>query len=161
MTHVDSTRPVNRRRLLLAAAAAFVGASASASIAAERRALTVYKTPYCTCCEGWIAHMAKAGFTPEVVRVEDLNPIRRRLGVPFALSACHTGVTGGYVVEGHVPSADVLRLLKERPKALGLTVPGMPFGAPGMETSGVARETFDTLMLLDAKGRTRVFAHHG
>ncbi len=147
-----------RRALVLGApAAAVLGGCIKRS---TPTALTVYKTPSCGCCKGWVTHMTRAGFIPTVVEMDDLNPIRDKLGVPFAISSCHTGVVGGYVVEGHVPPADVVRLLKEKPKAIGITVPGMPFGSPGMEQAGAPPEAFDTLLLLDRAGRTQVFAHH-
>ena len=86
--------------------------------------------------------------------------VRDKLGIPFAISSCHTGVVDGYAIEGHVPPEDVKRLLREKPKAIGLTVPGMPFGSPGMEQAGAPPEDFDTLLLLDRSGRTQVFARH-
>ena len=147
----------SRRNALLGLAAAGLGGSAQAA----GLAVTVYKTPYCGCCTGWVTHMTRAGFRPTVVNVEDLAPIRAKYGVPFELSSCHTGLVGGYVVEGHVPPSDVLRLLKDRPKALGIVVPGMPLGSPGMETPRGDAEAYDTLLLLDRNGRTRVFARHG
>ena len=147
---------LSRRALLVGAAAALPGAA----LAAPQPALTVYKTPWCGCCRGWVTHMTRAGFRVTVVEREDLAPVRKQHGVPFELSSCHTGVTGGYVVEGHVPPADVLRLLRERPKALGIAVPGMPLGSPGMESPTGEAERFDTLLLLRG-GKTRVFARHG
>jgi len=128
---------------------------------AEAREVIVYKTPWCGCCGGWVTHMRRAGFAPKVVELEDLAPVRAKHGIPFTLSSCHTGLVGGYVVEGHVPPADVVRLLRERPKGLGLVVPGMPIGSPGMEQPGGATERFETLLLLDRGGRTRIFATHG
>lgn len=149
---------LSRRRVLAAGTAlAFTAGCARA----EARDLVVYKTPWCGCCRGWITHMTRAGFRPKVVELDDLAPIRRKHGIPFRLSSCHTGLVGGYVVEGHVPPQDVQRLLRERPKGLGLTVPGMPIGSPGMEQPGGPREPFETLLLLDRAGRTRVFARHG
>ena len=145
------------RRALLTAGAALLPAAA---LAAAPRKLTVYKTPWCGCCKGWVTHMTRAGFQVSVVELEDLAPVRAKHGVPFALSSCHTGVAAGYVLEGHVPPADVLRLLRERPKALGLTVPGMPLGSPGMETPTGEKEAYATLLLLKG-GRTRVFARRG
>ena len=147
----------SRRTILLAAAALLIPVSACA---AQAREITVYKTPWCGCCGGWVSHLRAAGFVTEVVSVDDLNPIREKYGVPFALSSCHTGVSAGYVFEGHVPAADVLRLLAEKPKAIGLTVPGMPFGSPGMEVPNARPEAFETLLLLK-DGRTRVYARHG
>ena len=156
MTAIAAALP--RRGLILGLTAAI---AAGGSAQAATRSITVYKTPYCGCCKGWITHMIRAGFSPKVIEVEDLAPIRARHGVPFRLSSCHTGLIGGYVVEGHVPPKDVVRLLAERPKALGITVPGMPIGSPGMESPHGATEAYATLLLLDRSGKTRVFARHG
>lgn len=146
------------RRTVLLAAAATVFAPAAA-YAAQAREITVYKTPWCGCCGGWVKRLQEAGFKTEVVEVQDLAPIRQKHGVPFELSSCHTGVAGGYVFEGHVPIADVERVLKEKPKALGVAVPGMPLGSPGMDPPGAPKEAFDTLLLLK-DGTTRVYARH-
>lgn len=145
-----------RRRLL-----ALVGASALAlpAQAAAGLAITVYKAWGCTCCEGWIAHMARAGFQPRVVVVEDLSREWRKHGVPDTLSSCHLGLVGGYITVGHVPASDVRRLLRERPKAVGLSVPGMPDGSPGMERADGKRDAYETLLLLPG-GKSRVFARH-
>ena len=134
-------------------------ASAPAALAGPLP-LTVYKTASCGCCKGWIAIMARAGYRPKVEVVEDVTPLNKRYGVPFELSSCHLATVGGYVTVGHVPPADIARLLKERPKALGLTVPGMPIGSPGMEMPDGRREAYATLLLLP-DGKTRVFAQHG
>ena len=156
---MTSPPPLLPRRALLAALPALVAAGCAAQAAPTE--ITVYKTPWCGCCGGWVAHLTRAGFRPRVVEVEDLAPVRTRHGVPSALSSCHTGLIGGYVVEGHVPPADIARLLSEKPAAVGLAVPGMPVGSPGMETPQGDREPFATLLLLDRAGRTRVFARHG
>lgn len=120
--------------------------------------LTVTKTPWCGCCEGWIEHMKHAGFDVTVHNEEDLNPIKEKMGVPPRLQSCHTGEVEGYVIEGHVPAADVLRLLAERPEARGLTAPGMPVGSPGMEM-GDRKDAYDVL-LINKDGTTEVFAKH-
>ena len=146
------------RRNLLAAAAAVL--AAPHAWAAAPPPLTVYKTASCGCCRGWITIMTRAGYRPKVVNVEDVTPIGKRHGVPFELASCHLATVGGYVVVGHVPAADVGRLLKERPKALGITVPGMPLGSPGMEMPDGRKEPYQTLLLLPG-GKTRVFARHG
>lgn len=146
------------RRNLLAAAAAVL--AAPHAWAAAPPPLTVYKTASCGCCRGWITIMTRAGYRPKVVNVEDITPIGKRHSVPFELSSCHLATIGGYVVVGHVPAADVGRLLKERPKALGITVPGMPLGSPGMEMPDERKEPYQTLLLLPG-GKTRVFARHG
>lgn len=145
------------RRLLLAATAGAL--TATAARAAPARALTVYKTPTCGCCGGWVAHMRRNGFAATVIEQVDLTPVRRRLGVPDAVVSCHTAVIDGYALEGHVPATDILRLLAERPQAAWLAVPGMPLGSPGMEVPDGTRDAFDTLLIL-RDGRTRVFARH-
>lgn len=146
---------ISRRALLIAAPALGLAAPAIAA----PPPLTVYKTESCGCCQGWITTMTRAGYRPKVIVVDNISPIGRKHGVPFELSSCHLSTIGGYVVVGHTPAADVARLLRERPKALGLTVPGMPLGSPGMETPDGRKEPFETLLLLPG-GKTRVFARH-
>ena len=147
---------MDRRTILLAGAAALAAANAHAAALPE---VTVYKTPWCACCGGWVTHLRRAGFRVQVLEREDLDPIRAQNGVPAELASCHTAKVGPYALEGHVPPADVLRLLKQKPKAVGLAVPGMPLGAPGMEIPNGQREAFDTLLLLPG-GRSQVFARH-
>jgi hypothetical protein len=147
------------RRLLLAAPLAFAATEAACTTPAAAQRVTIYKASSCTCCEGWVRHMQRAGFTTVVTAVDDVSTIWRRHHVPDALSSCHLGLVGGYVVVGHVPPADVRRLLTQRPRAIGITVPGMPFGSPGMENPDVPRESFQTLLMLPGGG-TRVFASH-
>jgi len=120
--------------------------------------IRVHKTPWCGCCGGWVEHLRRSGFQPTVVEHQDLTPIARRLGVPDRLRSCHSAEIGGYFVEGHVPAADIRRLLAERPRALGIAVPGMPAGSPGMEQGG-RRQAYQT-MLVERGGATRVFARH-
>jgi hypothetical protein len=144
------------RRHLIAAVPALL---ASSACAAPTRALTVYKTASCDCCEGWIAAMSRAGFQAKVVAQDDISPVWRKHGVPDELSSCHAAEIGGYITVGHVPPADVERLLRERPKAIGLTVPAMPWGSPGMERPDGVREAYETLLLLP-DGKTKVFARH-
>lgn len=160
MTRPSRTPAVGLGRRALLSGALAVGLTAGCARAAATE-LTVYKTPWCGCCGGWVTHMRRAGFSTKVVEVQDLAPVRQKYGIPFTLSSCHTGVVAGLVVEGHVPPADVKRLLRERPKALGLVVPGMPLGSPGMEQPDGTTERFQTLLLLDRSGRTRPFATHG
>lgn len=117
----------------------------------------VYKSPTCGCCGKWIEHMRKAGFDVKTHEVTDIPASRRTLGMPDRLGSCHTSKVGNYVVEGHVPAADIQRLLKEKPKALGLAVPGMPPGSPGMDIPN--SPSYETL-LVQADGSTRVFAKH-
>lgn len=119
--------------------------------------MTVWKSPWCGCCGNWIEHMKAAGFEVEVEEIEDLGTVKRMASVPDDLQSCHTARVGGYTVEGHVPASDVVRLLEERPDALGLVVPGMPSGSPGMETG--ERDPYDVLMLRN-DGETEVFSSH-
>lgn len=158
MTGRPSTRAgtLPRRGLL---AAALSAVALAPGMAAAASALTIYKTESCGCCRGWITTMTRAGYAPKVVVLTEVATVGRKLGVPFALSSCHISTIGGYVVVGHVPPADVGRILRERPKALGLTVPGMPLGSPGMEQPDDRREPYNTLLLLPG-GKTRIFARH-
>ena len=122
-------------------------------------AVQVYKDPTCGCCALWVEHLRKAGFTATVTDVEDMNAVKTKHGVPPRARSCHTAVTGDYVIEGHVPAADVQRLLKERPSVVGIGVPGMPIGSPGMEVAGVKPQPYDVLAF-DKTGQTTVFASH-
>lgn len=117
----------------------------------------VYKSPYCGCCEKWIEHMQKNGFKVNAHNVNDVPAARKSLGMPDRVGSCHTAKVGGYLIEGHVPAADIQRLLKEKPKAVGLAAPGMPQGSPGMETATPV--PYETL-LVQADGSTTVFAKH-
>ncbi len=120
--------------------------------------MDVYKTPTCGCCGAWVDHLKAAGFSVKFVEVDDTSPVRKRFGLPEKFGSCHTGVVDGYVIEGHVPAADIKRLLGSRPAALGLAVPGMPIGSPGMEYPGRS-DPYDVL-LIDRKGRESVFSHY-
>jgi hypothetical protein len=151
------------RRAWLAQAAGGVaalaaGAPARALAAAPGPLMTIYKSPTCGCCQKWVMHVAAAGFRTAVNDVDDLDAIKTRHGVPAALQSCHTAVVDGYVVEGHVPAADVRRLLKERPKVKGIAVGGMPAGSPGMEMPG--RSDRYEVTAFRADGTTLRFASH-
>ena len=145
------------RRILLAAALAL--ASATATAAAALPTLVVHKSAYCGCCKLWVEHMKKAGFKVEVVETEQLDAVKDRAGVPDDQRSCHTAEVGGYFVEGHVPAADILRLLEEKPKAKGLALAGMPLGSPGMEVPDGSKSPYK-VMLVAADGKTQVFASH-
>jgi hypothetical protein len=120
--------------------------------------LTVYKSPSCGCCRLWLTHAQSVlvGYDIKTHDVDDLTEIKARLGVPPALQSCHTAISGPYVFEGHVPADLIKRFLAERPRALGLAVPGMPVGSPGMEM-GPRKDPYDVL-LFDKAGKTRVYA---
>jgi len=154
------TMPQISRRLLIGSAASLALAGTARAQTRGSRALAVYKSPTCGCCEGWVTHLRLAGFTVAVHVVADPGTVRRARGVPDTLASCHTGVIDGYAIEGHVPAADVVRLLAERPEAVGLALPGMPLGSPGMETPDGRKQPFDTLLVLRS-GQTQVFARHG
>ncbi|MDP3332253.1 MAG: DUF411 domain-containing protein [Methylococcaceae bacterium] len=117
----------------------------------------VFKSPSCGCCGKWIEHLQQNDFQVSVHEVNDVPAARKKLGMPDRLGSCHTARVGDYVIEGHVPAADIKRLLKEKPKALGLAVPAMPPGSPGMETAKPA--PYESL-LVQTDGSTRVFARH-
>lgn len=144
------------RRFLLAVALAL--ATATATAAAALPTLVVHKSAYCGCCKLWVEHMKKAGFKVEVVETEQLDAIKDRVGVPVDQRSCHTAEVGGYFIEGHVPAGDVKRLLKEKPKAKGIAVAGMPMGSPGMEMPDGSKSPYK-VMLVGANGTT-VFASH-
>jgi hypothetical protein len=119
--------------------------------------IEVWKDSSCGCCGEWVKHLQAAGFRVEVNDVGN-SAARARLGIPAVLGSCHTAEVAGYAIEGHVPAADIRRLLAEKPKAIGLAVPGMPIGSPGME-QGSRRDPYDVLLVL-RDGRTRVFQAH-
>nr|WP_246434822.1 DUF411 domain-containing protein [Quisquiliibacterium transsilvanicum] len=122
--------------------------------------IDVWKSPSCGCCKDWIAHMEAAGFRV-AVHESGNAAMRERLGIPLELGSCHTARVAGYALEGHVPAADVRRLLRDRPQAVGLAVPGMPIGSPGMDGPeyGGRRDPYDVLLVAKGGG-TRVFASH-
>lgn len=120
--------------------------------------VVVYKTPTCGCCGKWVDHMRANGFDVSVTEVRSTAEYRRKFGVPEKLMSCHTAVVNGYAIEGHVPAADVQRLLKTRVKAKGLSVPGMPIGSPGME-QGPKRQAYSVL-LIDVKGGASEFQRY-
>ena len=138
--------------LTLFALGAAVNLPASAADAVD-----VYKSPYCGCCEKWVEHLQQAGFAVRTHDVNDVPAARQRLGMPERLGSCHTAKVAGYVVEGHVPADDIQRLLKEKPKAIGLAVPSMPPGSPGMESPKPV--PYNTL-LVRTGGEITVFAKH-
>ena len=130
-----------------------------AAAATARPKMVVHKSPTCGCCSLWVEHVRAAGFEVEVRDREDLSAIKESLGVPYAKGSCHTAEVGGYFVEGHVPAADIQRLLAERPKARGLTAPGMPGGSPGMEMPDGGTQAY-TVELVAGDGTTSAYARH-
>ena len=159
---MNSSHPCRRHalRLLASAAGAALLPAAWAQKRPESTAVELWKDASCGCCEDWITHMKQHGFT---VTAHDTgnNAVRARLGLAQKYGSCHTALVGGYVVEGHVHADDVRRLLREKPVALGLAVPGMPVGSPGMDGAvyGGRREKCDTLLVL-RDGSRRVIRTH-
>jgi hypothetical protein len=123
---------------------------------ADAPTVQVYKSPTCGCCVKWIAHLEANGFEVKATDVANVTPIKRENGIPKRLESCHTAFVGGYAIEGHVPAAEIHRLLREKPAVAGLAVPGMPIGSPGME--GPNPEPYDVLSF-DSAGRLAVFSH--
>ena len=125
---------------------------------AEPPTIKVYKSPTCGCCDAWVDHMKANGFLVDTENRDDMPTIKATNGIPIQLSSCHTGFVGGYFVEGHVPAAEIQRLLREKPKIAGLTVPNMPIGSPGMEGPNPVR--YDVLAV-GSDGKTTVWSSHG
>lgn len=148
-----------QRRLSLKTLASLAAAATVApwSIAQTRPYIEVWKDPNCGCCKDWVDHLQAKGFQ---VKVNDDGNVaaRTRLGMPEKLGSCHTALVGGYVIEGHVPAADIHRLLKQPPRAIGLAVPGMPVGSPGMDAPIYEgrQDPYDVLLVLK-NGNTRVY----
>lgn len=119
--------------------------------------ITVYKDPGCECCGKWVKHLSANGFVATVQNTSKMDEVKRTMGVPAALQSCHTAVVGAYVVEGHVPADLIKKMLAEKPAIVGLAAPGMPNGAPGMETS--AKPDKYDVIAWERSGKTRVYAH--
>ena len=139
----------SRRRAtgLLIGAPAALALTARSARAAKLPAVEVYKSATCGCCKDWITHMEANGFTS--IRAYDVGNAKKRADVGMSLryGSCHTALIDGYVVEGHVPAREIKRLLKERPKAVGLAVPGMPLGSPGMEVDDGRVDAYEVLLV--------------
>ena len=152
---------ISRRTTLLATAAVLAaGATALAQASSTKPLVEVWKDPNCGCCHLWVEHLQAEGFE---VKVNDVGntAARKRLGMPEALGSCHTARVGGYVIEGHVPAADIRRLLKDKPQALGLSVPGMPIGSPGMDGPEYkGRKDPYAVLLVQRDGSTRTFTRY-
>jgi hypothetical protein len=155
---------MDRRKFLAAAlvgAGTLIARRATAAIpiraTSARPPVTVYKSPTCGCCRDWVTHMEKSGFTITAHDQNDMDAIKDHYGVPSGVRSCHTALVGSYVIEGHVPAADIDRLLKEQPKVAGLAVPGMVMGSPGME-GGMSKPYL--VEAFQKSGSTTTFASH-
>src|SRR3954469_4063099 len=151
---------VMKRFIFPAVLAAVVGAGVTQIVLAQSApSVAVVKDPGCGCCTKWVAHLEEAGFKATVTESAAIDALKDSKGVPRAARSCHTATVNGYVIEGHVPAADIKRLLKERPSVVGLAVPGMPAGSPGMEVPGGRVAPYDVIAF-DKTGKTSVFASH-
>ena len=142
----------------LRALAAMLAAVWLAACGMQQPIVEVWKSASCGCCTEWVKHLQANGFRVSAHNVDEPALYRSKLGVPDHLGSCHTAAVGGYALEGHVPAADIRRLLKDRPAALGLAVPAMPIGSPGMDGSeyGARRDPYDVLLVVRAAA-PRVF----
>lgn len=140
-------------------AGAIVYATQSQKPAQDTLSMVVYKTPTCGCCSVWVEYMRKAGFRIDArdVTQAELDAVKAKHHMPASVYSCHTGLIGGYAIEGHIPAAEVRRFLTAKPAVAGLAVPGMPIGSPGMEVPGAKARPY-TVLTFDRQGRTEVFA---
>jgi hypothetical protein len=145
----------NRRAVLALAGMAALGLASAAHATAARTQISVWKTPSCGCCKDWVKQLQANGFEVVTYDVKETASKRQSVGIAAKYGSCHTGLVNGYVLEGHVPAREVQRMLREKPAAIGLAVPGMPVGSPGMEM-GTAADAFDVLLVLK-DGSARVF----
>ena len=152
---------MKRRSLLRAspalAALALLPALGTAQTSPALPVLQVWKDPNCGCCNDWISYLKRDGFQVQTFDTGN-TAVRKRLGLPDKYGSCHTGLIGGYVIEGHVNAREIRRLLAEKPKAIGLSVPGMPVGSPGMAGPeyGARKDPYDVVLVL-ADGSSRVY----
>ena len=143
------------RSSLLGSAAVLVANRFAEAASLKPIAITVYKTPTCGCCKAWMKHLEANGFVVTAHDMPSVDEIKRTQGVPATLVSCHTGIVGRYVVEGHVPADLIKQMLQEKPAILGLAVPGMPMGSPGME--GGPKQSYEVIAF-ERNGKTRVYA---
>ena len=159
----DAAAPAEQQRAQATAVQVPAGPSSASPTAmsdtTELPAVTVYKRPSCSCCARWVKHMEAAGFSVQTHDRPNMAAKKNELGVPPGVRSCHTAQVGNYVVEGHVPAADVKRLLTEAPATRGLAVPGMPIGSPGMEMPGRPAQPYQVVTFANG-GATGIFAQH-
>lgn len=149
-----------KHSLIVMCVLALLGCTRSADpTVVNENLVSVHKNESCGCCNAWVEHLQKAGFTVQVHNLDNLGPTKERVGIPPAMGSCHTAEVGGYFVEGHVPADDIKRLLRERPEARGLTGPGMPVGSPGMEAPSGEARPYDVI-LVSKSGSGSVYAHY-
>ena len=158
MNPKDKIDSLRRQLLGAAVSGAFVAGMLPGRAMAEEISVTVWKSPTCGCCNDWITHLEDNGFAVTAYYNVGNSDARKRLGMPVRFGSCHTAEIGGYAIEGHVPARDIHRLLEEKPQAIGLTVPAMPRGSPGMDGPeyGGAVDPYDVL-LIDQDGEASVY----
>ena len=163
----QATQPMKNRRLTLQSLGALVLAAnlplpAASQALAAKPLVEVWKSPTCGCCKDWVTHLEKNGFQTKAYDLGNTAK-RKELGLPTSLGSCHTAMVNGYVIEGHVPASEIHRLLKEKPVALGLTVPQMPIGSPGMDGSeyGGQKDKYDVLLVTRSLTVKRFASYHG
>jgi len=149
---------MTRRSLLSALPLLLLSAGRSGAQRAAARSVTVYKDPTCGCCTTWSELLQKNGFAVTIKPITELDTAK--YVVPPALNSCHTAIVDGHIVVGHVPMADVQRMLTQGSAVYGIAVPGMPIGSPGMEVVGVAAQPYNVIAF-DKSGKSRVFATYG
>lgn len=143
----------------LVSAAILVFTNAHDAIADDAKLVEIWKDPSCGCCAAWANHLQAAGFEVQISNTDHLNDIKRMNRIPPKLASCHTAKVGGYVIEGHVPASDIMKLITEKPKILGLAVPGMPLGSPGMEVPSGEKDAYDVISF-DERGNAAVYSSH-
>ena len=146
-----------KRRNILVAITSLIVLAISSPSQSSGPLITVFKTPTCGCCGKWVEHLKANGFTVKVLEVNDTSAYERQYRVPRTMESCHTAIVNGYTIEGHVPGTEIKRLLNEKPKTVGLAVPGMPVGSPGMEAAH--SEAFSVL-IFDESGHGSVYARY-
>lgn len=154
-----SQHHLSRRVVLAAAGLLPLSHVAGPASAGSYPAILAYRNAGCGCCEKWAEHLEENGFQVTMQDDPELNKRRTEAGVPSEIAGCHTAFVGDYVIEGHVPANDIIRLLAENPRVRGLAVPGMPIGSPGMESGN--RQDAYSVLAFEADGTWSVFARHG
>lgn len=152
---------ITRRHVLAGGGGVLLATALPLAARPAAMAMTVYKDPQCGCCTAWAELLRRDARYAVRVVATDMAAVKQRLRVPADLASCHTATAGGYVFEGHVPPVDVARLLAAKPKGvIGIAVPGMPAGSPGMEMPDGRRDMFEVVAFA-VDGTRRVFARHG
>jgi len=149
---------MKRVKILLSAILLATSLAGQAEEAVADKEMTVYRSPTCGCCGKWIEHVKQNHFVIKDIVSDDMQAIKKKYGVPENLESCHTAIVDGYVIEGHVPAADIQKLLETKPKVVGLSAPGMPMGSPGMEMGGKT-DDYDVVSF-DSAGNVQVFSEH-